>query len=376
MVPAKPFALVALGVMIWTFGAGIYPFLQKPSAVDLCIGVEFFGISIMGPSFLAFAIRYAGWRKKFPRGTVIAPLAIAAVICTLVATDYRYNLVWTTINKPTVFYYTFLTYWYILAIASLSILLGRTILLPPSYRWQGGVMVVAGMIPLFVSLPFELGIIPRFLLDPTPPSFVASIALAWWGLFRLRLLDLNPIAHSVLLDNMKDGMLVVDIRNRILDMNRASMAMFQSLSQKSIGHPVHEVLEIWPQIERLRRLDSAADGEFSLLRSERLLNIEAHAIPLKDSADQLSGHLFLLRDVTDRVRADAERTKLITQLQTAIGEVKTLSNLLPICSGCKSIRDEHDQWHRVETYIEKHTKTEFTHGLCPDCSKRLYPGLE
>ena len=376
MPPAKPFAMVALGVAIWTFGAGIYPYLHIPAQVDLCIGFEFFGISIMGPSFLAFTTRYAGWRKRFPRGSVLIPLAIAIAICALVATDYQHHLVWSVTSKPNVLYYVFLTYWYLLSITSLSILLGRTILLPPAYRWQGGVMLVAGMIPLFVSLPFELGIIPRFLLDPTPPSFVASVALAWWGLFRLRLLDLNPIAHSVLLENMKDGMFVVDVRDRILDMNRAAIAMFHGLTPKAIGHPVQEVIEIWPQIERLRRLDTTADGELSLAQSESTINLEVHAVPLKDSVSQLSGHLFLVRDVTDRVRADVERTKLIAQLQSALGEAKTLRELLPMCSGCKSIRDEFDQWHRIDTYIAKHTKTEFTHGLCPDCIKRLYPDLD
>lgn len=54
-------------------------------------------------------------------------------------------------------------------------------------------------------------------------------------------------------------------------------------------------------------------------------------------------------------------------------DVKDLENLLPICSSCKSIRDDKGYWERVESYIEKHQDVTFTHGICPDCVKELYP---
>ena len=50
--------------------------------------------------------------------------------------------------------------------------------------------------------------------------------------------------------------------------------------------------------------------------------------------------------------------------------------LLPICAGCKKIRDDQGYWNQVDVYIRKHTGTEFTHGLCPDCIKKYFPGLE
>ncbi len=65
--------------------------------------------------------------------------------------------------------------------------------------------------------------------------------------------------------------------------------------------------------------------------------------------------------------------KLNEQLQQALREVRTLSGLLPICAACKKIRDDEGYWHDVEEYISSHSDTEFSHGICPDCSKRLYP---
>ena len=62
-----------------------------------------------------------------------------------------------------------------------------------------------------------------------------------------------------------------------------------------------------------------------------------------------------------------------TELQEKIDQVKTLSGMLPICANCKKVRDDKGYWHMVEEYIQKHTEAEFTHGICPDCAKILYP---
>jgi len=69
----------------------------------------------------------------------------------------------------------------------------------------------------------------------------------------------------------------------------------------------------------------------------------------------------------------AEREKLIAELQKALAEIKTLHGILPICSSCKKIRDDKGAWHQMEEYIRERTDAEFSHGLCSECAKRLYP---
>ena len=73
---------------------------------------------------------------------------------------------------------------------------------------------------------------------------------------------------------------------------------------------------------------------------------------------------------------EKERERLIEQLQRALGEVKTLSGMLPICASCKQIRDDKGYWHQVEEYIRTHTNTEFTHSYCPECAGKLLKSLE
>lgn len=73
------------------------------------------------------------------------------------------------------------------------------------------------------------------------------------------------------------------------------------------------------------------------------------------------------RDVTESKRAAEERERLVHDLRAALAEVRTLRAILPICSYCKRVRDDENYWHNVEAYITKHTGSQFSHGVCPDC---------
>jgi PAS domain S-box-containing protein len=79
------------------------------------------------------------------------------------------------------------------------------------------------------------------------------------------------------------------------------------------------------------------------------------------------------QDITERRQNDEERERLILELQNALAKVKALRGLLPICASCKKIRDDKGYWTQVEVYILEHSDAEFTHGICPECAKKLYP---
>jgi len=72
-------------------------------------------------------------------------------------------------------------------------------------------------------------------------------------------------------------------------------------------------------------------------------------------------------------------TKTLThkndELQEALDKVKTLSGLIPICANCKKIRDDDGFWHQLEAYIHEHSDADFTHGICPECARALYPEI-
>jgi len=87
------------------------------------------------------------------------------------------------------------------------------------------------------------------------------------------------------------------------------------------------------------------------------------------------GAIITTQDITDRVQAEQDRINLIKELRRALNEVETLRGLLPICASCKKIRDDKGYWNTVEEYFSHRGMVDFSHTLCPDCIKHLYPEL-
>jgi DNA-binding response OmpR family regulator len=118
-------------------------------------------------------------------------------------------------------------------------------------------------------------------------------------------------------------------------------------------------------------------------REELLARVQTHLelrrlrVRLEQQADGLrQANEQLQRDIIERKRAEAERDQLIQELRGALANVKSLSGLLPICAGCKKIRDDKGYWSQVESYVQKHSEAKFSHGMCPDCLKKWYPELD
>jgi len=94
---------------------------------------------------------------------------------------------------------------------------------------------------------------------------------------------------------------------------------------------------------------------------------------LKEERDLINAVAERLGRVIERKRYEEERERLISQLKEALSKIKKLSGLLPICASCKKIRDDKGYWNKIESYISNHSEAEFSHGICPDCMKKLYP---
>lgn len=112
---------------------------------------------------------------------------------------------------------------------------------------------------------------------------------------------------------------------------------------------------------------SLRDGQTIWLKD--LATIENH------ENDRTSISLGCLTVVTKEMKLEEKCENLIEELKNALAEVKTLSGLLPICSSCKKIRDDKGYWNQIEAYISKHSKAEFSHAICPSCTKKIYPEL-
>jgi hypothetical protein len=113
------------------------------------------------------------------------------------------------------------------------------------------------------------------------------------------------------------------------------------------------------------------DVAFFDLAQEVLLII---AFPLI-AAGFLRAWKALNRQVSERDAALAELTRVNADLQKAMDEIQTLRGIIPICAECKKTRDDNGAWNQIEDYIRDHSEADFSHGICPECRRRLYPEL-
>ena len=85
---------------------------------------------------------------------------------------------------------------------------------------------------------------------------------------------------------------------------------------------------------------------------------------------------WMLMTVLEKVAdAEARQRELVEELQAALEEVKTLKGMLPICASCKNMRNDDGYWQSVESFISQRTDAEFSHSLCPECVRELYPDI-
>ena len=171
-----------------------------------------------------------------------------------------------------------------------------------------------------------------------------------------------------------------------------SQETFRILGQKLDGvTPSFVAFRERIQLEDWLAFDAAVQ---QALRTGDVCEIETRAIHADgtvhllvfkaESARGTAGNIVRLvgtiQDITERKQAEnalkqtlAERERAVSELQTALAEVKTLRGLLPICANCKKIRDTEGAWMQVESYIAQRSEAQFSHGICPECIQKLYP---
>jgi PAS domain S-box-containing protein len=120
---------------------------------------------------------------------------------------------------------------------------------------------------------------------------------------------------------------------------------------------------------------SGNDAIFRIRRKDRAIAWMAMSWqPIFSDDGVCLGYRASTRDFTERRRIQQERERLVREREEALAKVKTLRGLLPICASCKKVRNDAGYWEQIESYIRNHSDAECSHGICPDCMERLYPG--
>jgi PAS domain S-box-containing protein len=187
---------------------------------------------------------------------------------------------------------------------------------------------------------------------------------------------------AAIVDSTDDAILSKDLAGTILTWNAAAETMFGYSAGEIIGRNISTIVppdnrhELREALEKIKRGEHVQRLETNRMHKDgRIIEVALTISPIKDEQGKVVAASSISRDITERRRLEREHLKLIEQLQGALSEVKQLSGLLPICANCKRIRDEQGDWQQVEVYVHAHSQADFTHGICPDCTKTLYPGI-
>ncbi len=179
-----------------------------------------------------------------------------------------------------------------------------------------------------------------------------------------------------------DAIITSGSTGNIVFWNPAAEKMFGYPQNEVIGRPLTMLMPECFQAAHVKGMaNNVAGGESRIIdRTVELVGLTKDEtefpIELSISSWDAGNELFftgIIRDITVRKQIERERDQLIEDLQRSLAEVKTLSGMLPICSSCKKIRDDKGYWNQIEAYIHEHSDATFSHGICPDCTQKLYP---
>lgn len=111
-------------------------------------------------------------------------------------------------------------------------------------------------------------------------------------------------------------------------------------------------------------------------KDHRVRRVSLTISPIVDERGMTVSASTIAQDITQQKEAEDERSRLLTELQDALANVKRLEGLLSVCASCKKIRDGQGQWVPIEIYISEHSEAVFSHGYCPVCAQSFQNKLE
>jgi len=327
---SKTALLVALANVLWMVGYAL-----ESGSVDAWDKIfwnkmQYVGIVTMPTAWLVFTLQYTG-REKWLTRCNLALLCIEPVATlVLVFTNETHSLIWGPVALDTsgslqplirphgVGYWTHAAYTYMLILVIAILLAQMLIRSRQLYRRQASLLLFGALLPALGSAIMLAGLNPFPQLDLTPLAATASSLILTWSLFRTRVGDIVPVARGVVVESMRDGVIVLDEQNRIVDLNASAQRMVDHTPSAAIGQPLERVRPDWSDLIK----DPDDNGETS---KEVVLSIDGmqrtfdvRISPTVDWRGRTTSRVVVLRDSTDRKRAETALRELNATLEAQV----------------------------------------------------------
>jgi PAS domain-containing protein len=375
----RPLGMMLLAAAIWALCDAIELHLPSVEGRRFISQVQYFGVISCAPFLFHAAMELARLESRITRTVMVLVWGIPLVSLALAWTSQWHQLIWTSIEMPkdgspfSTYRYGF-WFWilaaqhYVITALSTLILLSARSRVTRAFRAPMMGVVVAMLISWIGNILYIFKLGPWPGLNYLTMSLGLSGAVLAWAVVSEGLLDLLPRAREALLETIADGVTILDRADRVIYANAAAQDHLGMTSDSS---------SVPAAVRMPERNRSSAPwlGEMAVPNGTNTRWLDMRVDPVADRWGDVAGRLVVTRDITARKVLEGERERLIGELKSALSEVRTLEELLPICASCRKVRDDKGYWSQIEVYLRTRAAVEFTHGICPDCDEQLYGHL-
>jgi diguanylate cyclase (GGDEF)-like protein/PAS domain S-box-containing protein len=326
---ASGLMMSTLAMAIWTLTYAIRWSVSELTAQYFWLDATYFGVVTLPYFLTVFALQSTHREHLLTRRNLLL-LAIEPVLTLLLLwTDNLHGLFYAgmrstgTILNGGPWFWIHVTYSYSIYLVMVVFFAWEYRHASHLYRRQIGTILIGFLLPWVGNVISFSKILPFKNLDITPFVFILSGLVFAYGLFRHGLMDIVPVAQSKLIEHLQDGMLVLDTQQRIVEINPAACIM-TGVSLEAIGKPAGIVLAHWPELVEICHTPTEMQKEMRVSQDPPC-DIEVRVMSLLDQHQNPNGMLILLRDITERKRAEDELHQAKDALEQALIRVQQLA---------------------------------------------------
>jgi len=321
-----------LGQTLWIFG-----FLLELASPDLSNKLFWDGFQWLITLFLlialpVFAVQYSEYKLSHPIRAFWLSLAVPTIFALLLMTDSLHHWIYPDPSLkaagpfPELTYsYTFITYAYgiyafIVVFWAMSLLVRHFFQIHDLYRAQTGVILLGLLIPVAGNVLSLANVQFAPQRDGEPFTVALGNLIVAWGLIRLRIFEIIPIARDRVIENMLDLVVVVDARNQVVDANPAALFALNRKPDQVIGRRAEEVFAQWPELIERFSEPGTFHTEVSLQAFGQTFHYEIRSTVLEDRRHHYRGRVFVSRDISERIELQAGLQRSNEELEQHVRE--------------------------------------------------------